>query len=226
MRTLFLLVFAGLVANAQTKPSIFETPEVCNTALASKDFAYYAPVFTEDKAKNPIDDVKVFGVKLEADQCRHQFTVKGWKWVVQAGETLMRARKDASGELVIFARNDCGNLDNTPAPPQPTVAPTPAPRPVAAVPPRPTPATPTAITAHVDGKVEVVHSGTVDVRHSGAVEWNPIVIPPPKARCGKGCKTLIGVGIAGGIAGGIFATRGKSSPTPGRPPGGNTGLWF
>lgn len=99
-----------------TKQSTFSTQEACEAALAKKDFAYYVPVFTGDKGKNPIDDKEIFGVKLEADMCRLQVTMKGEKWVVQKEGTLMRARKGEDGEFVIFARNDCGNKDATPAP--------------------------------------------------------------------------------------------------------------
>jgi len=54
-------------------------------------------------------------------------------------------------------------------------------------------------------------------------KWRKFSDPPPKARCGKGCKVMIGVGVAGGIVGGIFATREKNTPNPdGRGPGGWT----
>lgn len=104
----------GTETKAPTKQSMFLTQKACESALANNDYTYYVPVFIGDKTKNPIDNVNVFGVKLEANQCRRQHTMKGVLWVVQPEGTLMRARKGEDGELIIFARDDCGNMDVTP----------------------------------------------------------------------------------------------------------------
>ena len=131
------LVFAAVVALATMSTSVnaqdsdFGSYEACDAALKSGNFSIYVPVDVSRKNVNPIDGIRVFGVKLEADQCRFQKTMKGMRWVVQKGDTRMRARRDASGELVVFARDDCGNEDKTPDP-------APAPTPVTATPPPPT----------------------------------------------------------------------------------------
>lgn len=116
-------LLVATVASAQTRSSIFETEKACNVALSSGNYAIYGPVDLSRKDKDPIDNIVVFPVKLEADQCRLQATMKGEKWVVQAEGSLMRARKNEAGELAIFARNDCGNADITPLPPVQVVQP-------------------------------------------------------------------------------------------------------
>jgi uncharacterized membrane protein YgcG len=132
---MFILVFAiALVGKAQgkNKPNMFSDETACTAALESGDFSYYAPVDLSRSTVNPIDGKTVFGVKLEADTCRHQHTMKGPKWVVQASDSMMRAHKDAAGNLVIFARNDCGNVDDTYSAPAPVSANRPAPNPTLA----------------------------------------------------------------------------------------------
>jgi len=108
-----LIALLPCAAQNNTKPSMFTSESECKASLASGNFAYYAPVDLSKKAENPIDNSTIFGVKLETDTCRHQWTMKGWQYIVQVGGSMMRARKDAAGNLTIFARNDCGNADNT-----------------------------------------------------------------------------------------------------------------
>jgi len=128
-----LLLFASCPpkAHGQNKPNMFQGQPECEVALSSGNFSYYAPVDLSRSKVSPIDGKTVFGVKLEADSCRHQRTMKGWQWVVQSADSMMRAHKDAAGNLVIFARNDCGNGDDTESAPTVTTG-RPAPNPTLA----------------------------------------------------------------------------------------------
>ena len=190
---LVLLAFA-VSANAQTKISIFagNNGEMqCNAALSSGNFSYYVPVFTGNKGKNPIDNITIFPVKLEADQCRHQYTVKGWAWVVQSGGSLMRARKNDAGEFVIIARDDCGNADETPTTPVLIIS---------------TPIQPTLAQA-------IVATGPNCVVCPPIVQTLPAVVT--KSRCGRGCKTGIVIGAA---LLGFAASQGGGDNNPSKKP--------
>jgi hypothetical protein len=207
------VLILAVAAPAFGANSIFQDEQSCNAALATKTFAYYIPVDVSKKNINPIDNITVFPVKLEADMCRYQYTMKGWKWVVQKGDTLMRARKNETGELVIFARNDCGNADNTP----------PVPSPVA-------PASPTPTTEE-DRITQVIdNSFHIENPEYGRREY----VPPPTLGfavqdrfhgwCGfwtdLGCSALAGVIVGGTI---YIATRGGDEKDPYDPNGGETG---
>lgn len=225
---LFVLVWAITAtlcapASAQNKKqSIFNTQKECETALSSGDFAYYIPVDIRDKEKNPIDNTTVFPVKLEGDQCRLQKTMKGEKWVIQMGDTLLRARKNESGELKIFARDDCGNADLTPTPPLQTEPSTKTP--------------PTSTNEPSKKPVELVipiEAGPrIEIRDSFntyQTSQQNISLPQlpttgfrTERHCGGWC-------IAGWVAGGVAVVVGgyqllhRDHDNRGKPPGGTTG---
>lgn len=103
-------------AEAQQHPRVWQTEYQCNLALESGKYAVYVPADTRKKSVNRIDNKTIFGVYLPQEQCREQWTMLGWKYVVHPTTVPLRARKNAQGELVVFARDDCGNPDRGPAP--------------------------------------------------------------------------------------------------------------
>lgn len=192
------------VVSAQTpasKPAIFDTQKSCEAALASQNFSYYAPVDLSRKTKDPIDGKTVFGVKLEADQCRRQLTMQGEKWVVQSEGSMMKAHKNEAGELAIFARDDCGNKDTTPTPTVPQTPPVtplqppPPPAPVVVPPPQPAvPAPPVSISDAV-AKVTVV------------IVPSPAATTPPPPTMKKSSHRWVWWVVGGAVvAGGAYAT--------------------
>lgn len=193
------------------KPSMFSSPVQCNAALASGNFAYYAPVDLSKRAENPIDNANVFGVKLEADSCRHQRTISGWKYVVQPGGSMMRADKDAAGNLVIDRRDDCGNADDTDQQ-HPVVPETPnAPTPQTSAP--PAPAT----------QLSFSSSNTTNNYYEGGGQqeptnqpWPLLTVPAPKSWfCHTWC-VVTGVAIIGvGIFAGYELSKGDNPTTTG-----------
>ncbi len=140
-----LLVNAS--AYAQGKPkTVFNSLGECQTALekatlspdenAVRNLAY-VPKFFGHKTVNPIDNVRVFETHVSEAQCRHEFTVLGWGYVVVLPTLKLRATKDSSGNLTIIARDDCGNDDDndksSPPPPPTAVIPPPPPTPAPTV---------------------------------------------------------------------------------------------
>lgn len=139
--------------SSRSLPSVFRTPQACESALATDQFRYYEPKYLGDSKKNPVngkDKVKVF---LPHDMCLDLYTVVGWRFVVQKKGTAYRADRKQDGSLVLYARDDCGNptrggVPFSSPPPPPVVASIPTPEPPVrrqrqSIEPRPAP-TPTA----------------------------------------------------------------------------------
>ena len=108
-----MVITSFIQANAQTKPTMFITWAECDSARMSGNISPYVPEFMGKKVENPLNGTDRVPVTLGTDQCRHEFTVQGWKWVLVLKGTTMRAEKNAIYGIKIYARDDCGNADDT-----------------------------------------------------------------------------------------------------------------
>jgi len=220
------IVFASLVVlmaitssspiNAQTKPTMFITWAECDAARLSGNISPYVPEFTGKKVENPLNGTDRVPVTLGDNQCRHEFTVQGWKWVLVLQGTPMRAEKNAVYGIKIYARDDCGNADDTdqqwslrPALPD---------------------TTPNAPTPQTEQQVKP----TVINNYSSSTYINPVAeehMPPPAepwapsdthtVKHGHGKLYCVIAAIGGGTAVAILATRGHGNNNSGG--GVNTG---
>jgi len=195
--------------NAQTKPTMFVTWAECDAARLSGNIAPYVPEFTGKKVENPLNGTNRVPVTLGADQCRHEFTVQGWKWVLVLQGTPMRAEKNAIYGIKIYARDDCGNADDTdqqwslrPALPETT-------------PDAPTPQTgqvqPTVINNYSSSTYNNPVAAAEEHPQPPAENWEPVDTRPKKHGGGHG-KLICGVvAIGGGVAAIFLVSHGHNN---------------
>lgn len=199
------LASLGLSQQAEAQrqaPNAWNTLGECQTALESGNFSYYVPTFLGNKGKNQIDGVHVFGVRLEQPECRHQFTMMGWKYVVQPTSVLLRARKDANGKLTVFARDDCGNDDNSP------LRALPAPTPLALM--------QSLGVHHSFDTLNVKVSGGVDLNVQGAID--DALHPVGKVQGRSKLPWVIGGIVVGAVATYLLTRDHKDPVVKGKPP--------
>lgn len=147
---LFTFAASAIAADDPNKPGpVFGTQEACQVALDFGSYDVYEPGYSGNRDKDKRKGIKYDVLELEFTQCRFQRTLQAWGWTINPRGTKVRAVYDGSDMPRIYARDDCGNADNTPMPeappsPPPAIAPQ-APAPAApAITPQPAPATATA----------------------------------------------------------------------------------